>query len=65
MIFSGKMLRLSSGWVDPWTPIPDAHDWPNKDRLIKCGDLIEVPDKYLIRSLRAKAKRGRKDELEL
>jgi hypothetical protein len=60
MVFSGKRLRLPSGEVSAWTPLPEARDWPTFDRMIRNGDLIEVPDELLIRSLRTKKAGTRK-----
>lgn len=54
MIFSGKKLRLSEGVVPAWTPLPHARDWQSFDRMIRNGDLIEVPDELLVRSMRTK-----------
>ena len=56
MIFAAKRLKLEGGEVQPWTPLPQAREWPALDRMLETGALIDVPDEILSQSIKRKAK---------
>ena len=56
MIFSVKTMKLDGDEVPPWTPLPQAEEWPALDRMLQSGVLIDVPDKLLSQSIRRRAK---------
>lgn len=64
MIFATKKLRLATGSVEAWEPLPEAYNWPNKAQLLIAGDIVDVPDRLLIRPMRSNKWAG-KDDLEL
>ena len=62
MIFAAKRLKLESGEVPAWTPLPQAREWPALNRMLQSGALIDVPDELLSQSIkrRAKSKGGKR-----
>jgi hypothetical protein len=62
MIFAAKRLKLEGSEVQPWTPLPQAREWPAFRRMLENGTLIDVPDELLSQSIkrRAKAKGGKR-----
>jgi hypothetical protein len=59
MIFALKRVKTNTGTVEPWTPIPEARQWPGFQRMLRSGTLVEVPDHLLAADLKPKRKRGR------
>mgnify|MGYP003123296195 CR=1 FL=1 len=59
MIFALKRVKTETGVVEPWTPLPEARQWPGFRRMIRSGQLVEVPDHLLLKQIKPERKRGR------
>ena len=59
MIFALKRVKTNTGIVEPWTPLPEARQWPGFQRMLRSGYLVEVPDRLLVDQIKPKRKRGR------
>lgn len=54
MIFALKRVKTNDGVVEPWTPLPEARQWPGFHRMIRSGHLVEVPDRLLLEQMKPK-----------
>ena len=61
MIFAAKRLQIDGREVQPWTPLPEAYSWRALERMLDRGQLIDVPDELLLRSLRKNKKSTKAD----
>tara|TARA_Y100001973_G_scaffold40700_1_gene60875 strand:+ start:315 stop:512 length:198 start_codon:yes stop_codon:yes gene_type:complete len=59
MIFPTRRIKTNDGFVEAWTPLPEAGAWPGFRRMMMAGTLVDVPDHLLAKDVKPKRKRGR------